>query len=82
LKDVLAKIPFDRSVDGKQLPLDFSGLDVSYYVKTGFKVLFVYNDSGPYEASCSIYSPKDTVVVVIAMKKLYEEALKTWLSFF
>jgi hypothetical protein len=80
LKDVLTKIPFDKPVDSEQLTLDFSGLDVPYYVKTGFKVLFVYNDSIPYAASCSIYSPKDTVVVVIVMRKQYEEAFKTWLE--
>jgi hypothetical protein len=79
LKDVLAKIPFDVPSEGL-VDLDFSEIAAPYYVKDVFKVSFVYKDSLPYEACCTIYSPRRVVTVVIIMKRQYEDSLKKWIG--
>ncbi|MDR1031193.1 MAG: hypothetical protein LBL76_10030 [Treponema sp.] len=78
LKAILDKIPFNEPVDKSKMVLDFSKIDVPYYVKHDFKVFFIYTDELRYEASCSIYSPEKKVGVVIFMKKKYEKSLKQW----
>ena len=80
LKDVLEKIPFDNPPDQSLVDIDFSEVAAPYYVKNGFKVSIIYEESLPYEACCSIYSPKNVVTVVIIMKRKYEEHLKAWLG--
>jgi hypothetical protein len=79
LKEVLEKIPFD-SPAAESVDMDFSEIDAPYYVKHIFKVSIIYEDSLPYEASCSIYSPKYMVTVVIIIRKQYEEKLRAWLA--
>jgi len=76
LKDVLAKIPFDEPPSDNLVALDFSEINASYYIKNNFKAVIIYKDSLPYEASCSIYCPKNTVVVVVIIKKEYEDAFR------
>lgn len=80
LQAVLEKIPFDSPATGEAIHLDFSEMAVPFYVKNGFKVSFFYDDSLPREATCSIYSPRNVVTVVIIMKRKYEEALEAWLK--
>jgi hypothetical protein len=79
LKRVLEKIPFDTPVEGP-VNLDFSDIAVPYYIKDNFRVSILYEEVLPYEACCSIYSPKNVVTVVIIIKKRYEYALKAWLG--
>jgi hypothetical protein len=77
LRGLLEKIPFDspalQSVD-----IDFSNIAVPYYIKQNFKVSIEYEDSLPFEASCSIYSKKSNVTIVLIMQKKYEIAFQTW----
>jgi len=82
LHDILRQIPFDAPVTEKRIALDFSKINAPYYVKTGFRVVFIYNDNTPYEASCSIYSPEKAskVAVVVVIKQKYEKALEKWLA--
>jgi hypothetical protein len=79
LKEVLEKIPFDSPAQGP-VDLDFSDIAAPYYIKHGFKVSILYEESLPYEACCSIYSPGNVVTVVIIIKKCYEEALAAWMD--
>jgi len=78
LKEVIAKIPFDNPSDSDTVDIDFSEIAAPYYVKQGFKVSIIYEDSLPYEACCSIYSPKNVVTIVIIMKRVYESNFKAW----
>ena len=78
LKEVLAKIPFDDPANSDPVDLDFSEIIAPYYVKNDFKVSFIYEESLPYEASCSIYSPKNKTTVVIIMKREYEDYFRAW----
>ena len=81
LRNILEKIPFDSPVIGKAVHLDFSDAAVPYYVKSGFKVSIIYtDDSFPVDAACSIYSPKNTVTVVIMVKRKFEDTFKVWLD--
>jgi hypothetical protein len=82
LNEVLAKIPFDDPPISDLVALDFSEIAAPYYVKHGFKVSIIYEDSLPYEACCSIYLPegKNIVTVVIIIKREYETAFKAWRS--
>ena len=80
LKEVLAKIPFDHPSESDIVDIDFSEIAAPYYVKKGFKVSIIYEDSLPYEACCSIYSPKSVVTIVIIMKQVYESSFKFWMD--
>lgn len=81
LRGILEKIPFDSPVAEDKVPLDFSQLEVPYYIKNGFKASIIYvDDSYPADAACSIYSPKNVVTVVIIMKRKYEAAFSSWLE--
>jgi hypothetical protein len=75
----LFKIPFDSPID-EPVDLDFSEIAAPYYVKSGFKASILCEDSLPYEACCSIYSPKNVVTIVIILKKRYENDFKAWLN--
>jgi hypothetical protein len=59
LQDILKQIPFNTPVAENGIALDFSKINAPDYVKTNFKVIFIYDktDNAPYDASCSIYSP-------------------------
>jgi len=80
LDDVLAKIPFDDPPDFDLVDLDFSKIAAPYYVKHNFKVMFIYDDSLPYEACCVIYYPENasTVTIVIIMHQKYERNLRAF----
>jgi hypothetical protein len=78
LNEVLKKIPFDDPPDSDLVDIDFSEIAAPYYVKNNFKATIIYEDSLPYEACCSIYSPKNVVTVVIIMKRKYETYFKSW----
>jgi len=78
LNEVLEKIPFDNPPDSDPVDIDFSEIAAPHYVKNNFKVSIIYEDSLPYEACCSIYSPKNVVTIVIIMKRIYEEYFKAW----
>jgi len=77
LQQILDKIPFNNPVS-RSIDLSFSKLAVPYYVKNVFNLSIEYESSLPYEASCSIYSPKNKVTVVIVMRKEYEDSLKAY----
>jgi hypothetical protein len=78
MQDVLKGIPFGVPV-GEAVHLDFSKMAVPFYVKNGFKVsIFYVNDSFPVDASCSIYSPKKTVTIIILIKRKFEDELRKW----
>jgi hypothetical protein len=78
LNEVLAKIPFDNPSDSDLVDINFSEISAPYYVKNNFKVSIIYEDSLPYEACCSIYSPKNVITVVIIMKRIYETYFQQW----
>jgi hypothetical protein len=78
LNEVLAKIPFDNPPDSDPVDIDFSEIAAPYYVKNNFKVSIIYEDSLPYEACCSIYSPKNVVTIVIIIKREYETYFRAW----
>jgi hypothetical protein len=84
LQDILKQIPFDTPVTENGIALDFSEINAPDYVKTNFKVIFIYDktDKAPYDASCSIYSPKGTqkIGIVITINQKYEKALEKWLN--
>ncbi|MDR2069923.1 MAG: hypothetical protein LBP81_00695 [Treponema sp.] len=75
----MEKIPVDSPSKGL-VDLNFSEFAAPYYVKDVFRVSFVYEDSLPYEACCTIYSPRRVVTVVIIMKSQYEDSLRTWIG--
>ena len=77
LQQVIEKIPFDSPASGL-IDVDFSELAVPYHVKNSFNLSIDYEDLLPYEASCSIYSPKNKVTVVLIMRKEYEEDLRAY----
>jgi hypothetical protein len=77
LKGVLEKVPLEMPQD-ESIDINFSDVAVPYYIKQFFKVAIVYEDSLPYEACCTIYSPNHIVTVVIIMKRQYEEYFKMW----
>jgi hypothetical protein len=79
LEGVLSKIPFDTPAE-HPMDLNFSDAAAPYYVKDILRVSFLYEDEIPYEACCSIYSPKNKVTVIIIMKKKYETQLRAWLA--
>jgi hypothetical protein len=78
LHEVLAKIPFDDPPDSDLVDIDFSEIAAPYYVKNNFKASIIYEDSLPYEACCSIYSPKNVITIVIIIKRIYETYFKAW----
>jgi hypothetical protein len=80
LQHVLNEIPLDTPVEDKQVYLNFSKMDVPYYVKQNFRVSLIYEEDLPYDACCcTILSTKKTVLtVVIIIKKQYEENFKAW----
>jgi len=81
VKSILEKIPFDYPVTEDALHIDFSQLAVPYFIKNTFKVsLFFKDNTFPVDASCSIYSPKNVVTVVLVIKRKYEDSLKSWLA--
>jgi len=84
LLDILKLIPFDTPVDEPCIVLDLKKINPPQYIKDNFEFFFIYdeNDDSPYDASCSIYSPKDSkkIGIVISIKQKYEKALKQWLS--
>ena len=84
LQDILKQIPFNTPVAENGIALDFSKINAPDYVKTNFKVIFIYDktDNAPYDASCSIYSPNDTkkIGIVITINQKYEKALEKWLK--
>ena len=74
LQQILEKIPFDKP---SLAPVDvsFSEIAAPCHVKDIFSLSIEYENLLPYEASCSIYTPKNKVTVVIVMRKEYEESL-------
>ncbi|MDR2702327.1 MAG: hypothetical protein LBB72_07845 [Spirochaetaceae bacterium] len=80
MQDILKSIPFDKPA-GKTVHLDFSRMEVPYYVKNWFKVsIFYEDDTFPVDAVCSIFSPQDTVTIVIVIKRKFEDALNRWIK--
>jgi len=84
LLDILKLIPFDTPIDESCIVLDLNKINPPQYIKDNFEFFFIYDkkDNSPYDASCSIYSPKDSkkIGVVISVKQKYEKALETWLD--
>jgi hypothetical protein len=79
MQDILKKIPFDRPAGGA-VHLNFSDMQVPYYVKNGFRVSIFYEDETfPLDAVCCIFSPQNTVTIVIIIKQKFEDALDRWL---
>lgn len=84
LQDILKQIPFNTPVAENGIALDFSKINAPDYVKTNFKVIFIYDktDNAPYDASCSIYSPNDTKKSALSlrstknMKRRWKNGLK------
>ena len=80
MKDILENIPFDKPT-GEAVHLNFSNMEVPYYVKNWFRIsIFYVDDTFPLDAVCSIVSPKFVVTIVIIIKRKYEEALRKWLE--
>jgi len=77
LQQVIDKIPVDQPAP-ERIDIDFSKLSAPYHVKDIFKLSIEYEDMLPYEASCSIYTPKNKVTVVFIMNKGYEEAFREY----
>jgi len=84
LLDILKLIPFDTPIDKQCIALDLEKINPPQYIKDNFLFFFILdkNDNSPYDACCSIYSPKDSkkIGIVIFIKQKYEKALETWLT--
>jgi len=77
LQQILEKIPFDKP-SLNPVDINFSKIAAPCHVKDVFNLSIEYENLLPYQASCSIYTPKNKVTVVIVMKKEFEEALVTY----
>jgi hypothetical protein len=76
MQDILRNIPFDTPAGGA-VHLNFSDLQVPYYVKNIFRVsIFYVDDSFPLDAVCCNFSPQNAVTIVIIIKQKYEDALR------
>jgi len=77
MQQILKGIPFD-SPASKPVDIEFSKIASPCHVKDFFNLSIEYESSLPYEASCSIYSPKNKITIVIVMRDEYEAALKAY----
>jgi hypothetical protein len=77
LQQIIDKIPFNEPAAGS-IDVDFSKLAAPYHVRDIFNLSIEYENSLPFEASCSIYSPNNKVTVVMLMKQEYEDALRKY----
>jgi len=83
IKGILEQIPLDNPVTADRFFIDPSKTDnVPQHLKTKFQIMFRYQLGTPYAAACLIYSPKDTVTVVIIIKKEYEMFFHAFLKNF
>jgi hypothetical protein len=83
IKGILDEIPLDAPVIPDRVFIDPSKLEkVPQYLKSNFKIMFRYKLGTPYDAACLIYSPKDTVTVVVIINKKYEMLFHTFLKNF
>ncbi|MCL1836611.1 MAG: hypothetical protein FWG46_03590 [Treponema sp.] len=80
MQDILKNIPFDKPA-GEAVHLNFSDMQVPYYVKNWFRVsIFYEDDTFPLDAVCCIVSPQNVVTIVIIIKRKFEDELKKWLE--
>jgi len=80
MRDILKSIPFDKPT-GETVHLNFSDLQVPYYVRDFFRVsIFYEDDSFPLDAVSCIVSPQNIVTIVIIIKRKFEDALTKWLN--
>ena len=77
MQQILKKIPFDHFASNL-IDIDFSKIASPCHVKDSFNLSIEYEELLPFEASCSIYTPKNKVTIIIVMKKEYEEALEKY----
>jgi hypothetical protein len=80
MQDILKNIPFDKPA-GESVHLNFSNMQVPYYVKDCFKVsIFYEDDTFPLDAVSCIFSPQNIVTIVIIIKRKFEETFNRWLE--
>ena len=80
MKDILENIPFNRPA-GEAVHLNFSDMEVPYYVKNWFRIsIFYVDDTFPSDAVSLIVSVKNSLTLVMIIKQRYEENLRIWLE--